>query len=140
MHDFMNRFAIIHRQSEVYLDRAIKEYPLNSTQYVYMLVICENPGISQESICAKLRIDKAPVARSMKELEKGGYIRRQVSKDDKRMYQIYPTQDGKDLYAKISKIDESGEDNMVSALSSKERDQLRLLLDKIIKTLDGKLS
>lgn len=64
---------------------------------MYIMCICDNEGLSQEKLSAELQIDKGSVARTIKHLEKDGYITRIVSKDDKRQHQIFPTIKAKNI-------------------------------------------
>ncbi|HRX57403.1 MAG TPA: MarR family transcriptional regulator [Eubacteriales bacterium] len=135
MHEFMSRFAIIHRQASVYLDRQLKNHHITGSQYTHILVICENPGISQEEISEKLKIDKGPVARTVKQFEQDGLVRRLISAEDKRQYQIYPTAAGKALYDSIRGVAVASENRLTRGFSDVERELLKKLLDQVCANL-----
>lgn len=137
MHEFMSRFSIIHRQSSVYLDRQLKEHNITGSQYTHILVICENPGISQEEISDKLKIDKGPVARTIKQFESEGYITRLISAGDKRQYQIYPTDKAKAVYESIHGIAGASESRLTKNFTEIEREVLKNLLDKVVGNLES---
>lgn len=40
--------SIAERYSKIYLDRLLAPLGLNSSQHMYITVICQNPGITQE--------------------------------------------------------------------------------------------
>ncbi|WP_312637381.1 MarR family transcriptional regulator [Oscillibacter sp.] len=136
MHEFMSRFSIIHRQSSMYLDRQLKEDNITASQYTHILVICENPGVSQEEISDKLKIDKGSVARTIKQFEKEGYITRLTATEDKRQYQIYPTDKAKALYEKIHGIAIASENRLTKNFTDIEREILKNLLDKVVSNLE----
>lgn len=136
MHEFMSRFSIIHRQSSMYLDRQLKEDNITGSQYTHILVICENPGVSQEEISDKLKIDKGSVARTIKQFEKEGYITRLTATEDKRQYQIYPTDKAKALYEKIHGIAIASEKRLTRNFTDIEREILKNLLDKVVSNLE----
>lgn len=136
MHEFMSRFSIIHRQSSMYLDRQLKAHNITGSQYTHILVICENPGISQEEISDRLKIDKGPVARTVKQFEEAGYVTRLVSSEDKRQYQIYPTEKAKTIYDNIHGLAMASESRLTTGFTDIERDVLKDLLDKIIANLE----
>lgn len=137
MHDFMSRFAVIHRQSSVYLDRKLKRDHVTGSQYTHILVICENPGISQEEISERLKIDKGPVARTVKQFELDGYVTRTVSPEDKRQYQLYPTEKALALYRKLHGTAMESEERLTRGFTEEERAQLKRLLDKVIRNLES---
>ncbi|HOO27237.1 MAG TPA: MarR family transcriptional regulator [Lachnospiraceae bacterium] len=136
MHELMSRFSIIHRQSSIYLDHRLKEHHITGSQYTHILVICENPGISQEEISDKLKIDKGSVARMIKQFASEHYITRLISKEDKRQYQIYPTDKAKAVYEKIHGTAVASENRLTKGFTDVERDILINLLDKIITNLE----
>lgn len=136
MHEFISRFSIIHRQSSMFLDRQLKGHNITGSQYTHILVICENPGISQEEISDKLKINKGPVARTLQQFEKDGYITRLVSAEDKRQYQIYPTEAAKTVYEKIHGIAVAGENRLTAGFTEIEREILINLLDKVVANLE----
>ena len=58
----------------------------------YVIKLYENGELNQEELSSIYYIDKAATARSLKRLEKKGYIKRLKDKDDKRSYKLYVTQ------------------------------------------------
>ena len=136
MHEFMNRFSVIHRQSTMYLNRHLKKDGVTGSQYTHILVICENPGVSQEDISDQLKIDKGSVARTIKHFERDGYITRLTSSEDKRQYKIYPTDKGKALYKKIHRIAIDSENRLTKEFTDTERKTLKDLLGKVVKNLE----
>lgn len=136
MHEFMSRFSIIHRQSSMYLDRQLRKHDITGSQYTHILVICENPGISQEEISNKLKIDKGSVARTIKQFELEGYITRLISAGDKRQYQIYPTDKARAVYENIHGIAVASENRLTKDFTEIERNILKNLLDKVVKNLE----
>jgi DNA-binding MarR family transcriptional regulator len=80
MHNtLIRRFSFIPRQSGINLDRQLKKLNLSFGQFLYIMCICENAGLSQENLSSRLKIDKGSVARTVKQLEADGYITRSVS-------------------------------------------------------------
>ena len=136
MHEFMSRFSIIHRQASIYLDRQLKQNRITASQYIHILVICENPGVSQEQISNMLKIDKGSVARTIRQFMENGYITRIVSPDDKRQYRIYPTDKARAVYEEIHGIAADSENRLIKDLTDIEREILINLLDKVINNLE----
>lgn len=136
MHSLLKRFSIIHRQSNLYFNRDLKELDINTSQFQHILIICENPGISQERICSELRIDKGSVARTLKQLEQRNYIVRNISASNKCQYEIYITESGRRVYEQAKKIGDVFEDILTQNLTDIEKNILINLLDKLIEDLD----
>ena len=70
---------------------------LVGSQSLYLRTICREPGISQERLAEKLIFNKSSVARQLAALEEKGLIRRERSAADKRIFLVYPTEQGQSL-------------------------------------------
>ena len=85
-------FSIIYRHGKTINDRMIRKFHLSGGQSRYLALICENPGISQESLVQYYQIDKGAIAKSIRRMEELGYIRREQNPEDRRAYCIFPTE------------------------------------------------
>jgi DNA-binding MarR family transcriptional regulator len=132
----MNDLAIAHRLSEALFADLLGEEAVTGGQFAYMLVICENPGLSQKELSQRLQIDKGSVTRMMSRLQKKGYIDQQSSKQDKRMSLLYPTELGIKAYRHIAPIAAESERRLSNSLSSQEEEELLRLLQKVIEGLE----
>lgn len=130
--NFLQCFSILYRQTFQDLNIKLKPYRITASQYMYILCICENEGLSQEQICDRLKIDRAPVARAVRMLESGGYITRTVSADDKRQNQLYSTEKGRQIYSDINIIVKEYEAGLLNGLTGIEKDVMKNLLEKVI--------
>lgn len=135
MRSLVNSFSIIHRQSAIMLDRKLRALNLPVGQFMYILCICANEGMSQEQVAAQLRIDKGAIARTTRHLLEEGYIERQVSPADRRQYQIFPTEKSRRIHHEINDISSEWEEKLTSELTDIEADLLKSLLDKVVQAL-----
>lgn len=84
-------FGILHRRSQAYIVQACEKLQLTFSEYVLLLKLYENEGISQEDMASLMYVDKAVVARTIKSLEVRGFVHRIQGKHDKRVKRIYTT-------------------------------------------------
>lgn len=91
----------IFRNTQVYLDKVLKEYELSSGSYPYLLILRGNEGISQNKISSELGYDKAMSARTITKLMKLGYLDRKVDEVDARAYKLYLTEKAKAIIPKV---------------------------------------
>jgi len=131
----LKKFSTIHRQSSIYLDRQLKPFGVRSGQFMYIMIVCENDGLSQEDIASELKIDKSAVARTIKQLEDDGYVSRVVSKIDKRQYCIYAKEKAKNIYSRLAGSVSECENYITQDLTDIEVDLLNRLLDKMVKRI-----
>ena len=91
----------IFRNTQVYLDKVLKEYELSSGSYPYLLILMENEGISQNKISEELGYDKAMSARTITKLMNLGYLDRKKDESDCRANMLYLTDKAKVIIPKV---------------------------------------
>lgn len=89
---FMKMLNNICRSQAIYRHSRISAEDLQSCHYAYVLVICREPGRSQEDLARELCVNKSTVARNINYLEEQGYISRNPLPHDKRQFSVYPTE------------------------------------------------
>ena len=96
--------SVLYRQFQVYINGELKIFNLNSSQYVFLLKLYKEDGVSQEELAKRLFIDKGAAARAIKQLEENGYVTRKINAGDKRAYEIYLTTKAHDIEKEINVI------------------------------------
>ena len=89
---FMKLLNNISRSQAIYRHSRISAADLQSGHYAYALVICREPGRSQEELAQELCVNKSTVARNLNYLEETGYVTRQALPNDKRQFSVFPTE------------------------------------------------
>ena len=82
----------------------LKSLGLTYTQYIVLLVLWEEDGISVTEIGEKLMLDNGTLSPLLKKMEKAGYINRRRSSDDERVVMITLTEEGRALQEKAKDI------------------------------------
>ncbi|UPQ75884.1 MarR family winged helix-turn-helix transcriptional regulator [Chryseobacterium nepalense] len=85
-----------------FLDELDITYP----QYLVMMVLWENDGLSVNHIGEKLYLDSGTLTPLLKRLETKGFILRKRKKEDERVVEVFTTETGKALKAKACEIPE----------------------------------
>lgn len=83
-----------------FLDELDITYP----QYLVMMVLWENDGLSVNHIGEKLYLDSGTLTPLLKRLENKGFISRKRKKEDERVVEVFITEAGKALQAKACEI------------------------------------
>lgn len=79
MKEILREIGIIARALNSISNIEFKEYDLTKGQYLYLVRICEHPGIIQEKLAEMIKVDRTTAARAIQKLETNGFI---VKKDD----------------------------------------------------------
>ena len=82
----------------------LKKLNLTYTQYIVMLVLWENDGITVGEICKKLMLDSGTLSPLLKKMSSLGYLEKHHSKDDERSVLIYLTEQGRALQEQAKDI------------------------------------
>lgn len=82
----------------------LKPLGLTYTQYIVMLVLWEEDGITVGEICKRLLLDSGTLSPLLKKLKTLGYIEKKHSEDDERAVLIYLTDEGRALQERAKEI------------------------------------
>lgn len=78
-----------------------KELGLQKGQFIYLIRICENPGINLIQLSNMLKVDKTTTTKVIHKLLSKNLVLKKKDTDDKRAFNLYPTEISIDLYNKI---------------------------------------
>lgn len=113
----------LHQQSTQVFQTRTQEagFDLTSVQFAALDVIAERPGIDQASLAATISFDRATIGGVVERLEQKGWIRREVSADDRRARRLYLTAEGKRLLAAVRPVVEALQTEILAALTPAEQ-------------------
>ena len=89
--------SVADRFSKAYLDQLLAPLGINSSQHIYLLKVCDHPGISQDALLDIVYVHPSNMVRMVASLEKKGFLTREPCSQDKRTWQLYPTQRALDI-------------------------------------------
>ena len=87
-----------------YRNDNLAELNLKGSHASYLMEICRNPGISQDTLARRICINKSNIARQIVVLEEGGFVERRSSTEDKRVMELYPTEKTLELLPELRKV------------------------------------
>lgn len=116
--------SVLHRQFQIYLNRELKDYDINSSEYIFLVNLYEKDGLSQERLSTNLFINKAATARAISRLEKLGYVTRIRDPKDSRAYLVTLTSKGLEMRNFIGTKLVYWTQTISSGLTSAEADDL----------------
>ncbi|MGX1082884.1 DNA-binding MarR family transcriptional regulator [Bacillus sp. SLBN-57] len=95
MKDILREIGMIARALDSISNIEFKEHDLTKGQYLYLVRICENPGIIQEKLAEMIKVDRTTAARAIKKLEMKGFIERRDDEHNKKIKQTFSDGKGK---------------------------------------------
>ena len=132
--DFFNNtlkyIGLNYRHYSQILTKEMQSLNIGSGQYVYLFLLYEKDGVSQQELSNRLLVDKSATKRALEKLEINGYIYRQNSSSDKRVTEVFLTQKGKEIKPKLDSILEKTENKLLKNLNKEERETFLKLLNR----------
>lgn len=135
MAEILRDIGMIARALDSISNIEFKEVDLTRRQYLYLVRICENPGIIQEKLAEMIKVDRTTTARAIKKLESNGMIERLEDKENKKIKKLYPTKKGAEIYPFIIRENNYSNAVALNGLSDEEAKQLEYLLKKVCKNV-----
>ncbi|HDR7355352.1 MarR family transcriptional regulator [Bacillus thuringiensis] len=136
MKEILREIGKIARALDSISNIEFKEYDLTKGQYLYLVRICENPGIIQEKLAEMIKVDRTTAARAIKKLKINGFIDKKDDEHNKKIKKLFPTEKGKNVYPFIKR--ENDYSNMVAldGFTEVEMETLFNLLQRVSENVE----
>lgn len=109
-------------------------YDLTPVQFAALDAIHATPGLEQARIAARIAYDKATLGGVIDRLEQKGFIKRSISKSDRRAREVRLTNRGLKMYNEILPIVADLQSEILSGLEPAEQEQFLSLAGKALRT------
>jgi DNA-binding MarR family transcriptional regulator len=131
MKEILREVGMIARCFESISNIEFKEFHLAKGQYLYLVRICENPGIIQERVADMLKVDRTTASRSIKNLVSDGLIEKQSDSDNKKILKLYATEEGRRIYQFLKREEEYSNSVALQGFSEAELEVALEMLHRI---------
>lgn len=136
MKEILREIGMIARALDSISNIEFKEYDLTKGQYLYLVRICENPGIIQEKLAEMIKVDRTTAARAVKKLEMKGFIEKKDDHHNKKIKKLFPTEKGNTVYPFIKRENDYSNLVALEGFSEKETETIFHLLQKVRKNVE----
>ncbi len=136
MTEILREIGMIARALDSISNIEFKEFDLTKGQYLYLVRICESPGIIQEKLAELIKVDRATAARAIKKLEIKGFIEKRNDENNKKIKKLYPTKKGNHIYPFILREHTYSNNIALSGFSEKEVETIFQLLQRVRKNIE----
>lgn len=82
-------------------DKKYKQLNLQKGQYMFLTRICEHPEINLSDLSKLVKVDKATTTKAVNKLLELGYVTKERKSDDRREFNLLPTNAGLKIYTTI---------------------------------------
>ena len=136
MKEILREIGMIARALDSISNIEFKELDLTKGQYLYLVRICENPGIIQEKLAEMIKVDRTTAARAIKQLEVHGFVEKKDDEHNKKIKKLFPTDKGKQVFPFIKRENDHSNRVALAGLSESEGEVLFQLLQKVRKNIE----
>ncbi len=136
MKDILREIGMIARSLDSISNIEFKEYDLTKGQYLYLVRICEQPGIILEKLSELIKVDRTTAARAVQKLEANQLIEKRADQTNKKIKRLFPTEKGQQIYPLIMNEHRYSTKLAVEGLSEEEQLLLATLLHKVRKNVE----
>ncbi|WP_270182312.1 MarR family winged helix-turn-helix transcriptional regulator [Alkalihalobacillus sp. CinArs1] len=136
MKEILREIGMIARALDSISNIEFKEYDLTRGQYLYLVRICESPGIIQEKVAELIKVDRTTAARSIKKLEMNGFIVKKEDEHNKKIKKLYPTEKGRKIFPFIKRENDHSNTVALEGLSEEDIENLFDLLQRVRRNVE----
>lgn len=108
---------------------------IRPAQYSVLIVIAQNPGLTQAELGRTLAIKRANLVGMLNELERRKLARRVASPSDRRSHALHLTPHGRQMLDRFHKLALEHEKRATRTLDPAEKRALLELLDRVVRSL-----
>jgi MarR family transcriptional regulator, temperature-dependent positive regulator of motility len=129
----------MHQVSQAIFDSSVTaaKLDLTSVQFAALAMIGANPGIDQATLANVIAFDRPTTGGVIDRLEAKGFVRREITKVDRRMRHLYLEPAGQATLDSATPIVRRVQDLMLEGLSETERATFLRLLSKALHAVGG---
>ncbi|ALP38802.1 MarR family transcriptional regulator [Paenibacillus sp. IHB B 3084] len=131
MKDVLREIGMIARALDSISNIEFKEYDLTKGQYLYLVRICENPGIIQEKLAEMIKVDRTTASRAIKKLVINGFIEKKEDNHNKKIKKLFPTEKGNNVYPFIKRENDYSNNVALEGFSEREVETIFNLLQRV---------
>lgn len=123
----------MHRR--IFENAASHEFGIHRSQHIMLMCLSSGDQITQKTLAERMNISAAAVAVTVKKLEAGGFIERNVGTDDGRQNIIQLTEKGKSIVDKTQNLFTKIDSRMLEGISDEQLEVFYECLEKMHENL-----
>jgi DNA-binding MarR family transcriptional regulator len=111
-----------------------QDFGVTPVQFAALNALVATPGIDQRTLAASIGFDTSTIGGVVDRLEARGWVKRQVSPEDRRARLLQVTPEGKQLLQEVSAAVLSTQERILAPLPETERQEFLRMLKVLVAT------
>lgn len=116
-------YSLLTRYKRILFTHQFDDCGVGSGQYMFLIHISENEGLSQKDLSHMIRMDKGTTTKAIKKLQEEGYVKTSCCYHDKRQHELYLTDEGKKLIPKLEAIIDNFYNTLFEGISEEDLEE-----------------
>ena len=112
--------SLVNRSKFVFLNNRLRPLGLSAGQFPVLMLLAKEQNIMQDTLVRHYHLDKGTIARAVRKLEDGGYIRRITDPGNRRAVRLFLTEKGEHAIPLLQAINREWENQISAGLSNEE--------------------
>ena len=138
---FGYRFAMLHRLQWAMCREEFLNAGIQPSWFPFMARLAKESGpVTQDYLSQSLAIDKGTTARAIRNLEKQGYLLREVNPENRRQNNVIGTEKNRTTVSRMLPFVSEAMDVFMQGFTEEERETLQDLTDRMINNAQRELS
>jgi DNA-binding MarR family transcriptional regulator len=133
-----NLELLLTRVSKVHtnkINRILEALTLHKGQPLMLMKLLKKDGVPQSLLARDMDISPATAGTMVKRLEKVGYVKRRRDSEDERISNVYLTEEGLKICARLKELQVKMDGIVFSGFSGVEKEAMKNYLNRIIANL-----
>ncbi|WP_372887326.1 MarR family winged helix-turn-helix transcriptional regulator [Shimia sp.] len=118
-----------------HLQQALRAHGVAPAQFMVLLELWEEDGLTQADLVARLDVEQATMANTLARMQRDGLILRRPSTEDRRVRRILLTDRARDLQDVATRQAQRVNETALAELTQAERASLLRLIGRVISAL-----
>jgi DNA-binding MarR family transcriptional regulator len=123
--------SLVSRSKFVFLNNQLRSLGLSAGQFPVLMLLAKEQNLMQDRFVRHYHLDKGTIARAVRKLEDGGYVRRITDPDNRRAVRLFLTEKGEEVIPLLRDINREWERQVSTGLSKPEIVALHSLMRQV---------
>lgn len=128
---FAGYISELRRDFTIYCEKELEKDNITLGLLYPIIYIAKHEGCTQKQLAENLGVDNGYITRALKKLEGLEMIKRITNNDDKRIINLFLTDNGKRIFEKSHMLFKKWDKDVFSSISNQEKEQIMNLMQKI---------
>jgi DNA-binding MarR family transcriptional regulator len=120
--------SITGRARSVFFNDRLRIHGLTAGQFPVLMLLAREQNITQDTLVRHYHLDKGTIARAVKKLEAGGYLRRITDPGNRRAVRLFLTKKGEAVIPVLLAINREWEEYVLGDLDGSQKKMLCSLM------------